>query len=455
MSLNIKDLYADPSGVEILNQKVIGTDSAQDLETRFQKRNGGELICILSATARHQKGDTISGYEGVIHDITDRKLLEEKLLQLQKMEGIGRLAGGVAHEFNNLLTPILGYTDLLLRQTHPEDESRVAMEEIHKASERAAVLTEQLLAFSHRQVVEPKILSLSELIVDAGRMLRRLIGEDVELVLLPAANIQSVEADPNQIHQILVNLVANARDAMLGGGKLTIETSNVTVHPDLGQTPDLAPGDYAMMTVADSGTGIPKEMKDHLFEPFFTTKEQGQGTGLGLATCYGIVKQSGGHIDVESDLGGTKFRVYLPAVEKAISEPIRRPEAQELIGGSEAILLAEDEPMVRKLASTILCDLGYSVLEASNGEEALRQAKDHAGSQIKLLVSDIVMPQMGGIELSEKFSSLHPDIPVILMSGYTDDVVSTRSNQGSVAAFIHKPFSPALLTQTVRDVLDQ
>ena len=264
MSLNIKDLYADPSGVEILNQKVIGTGSAQDLETRFQKRNGGELICILSATARHQKGDTISGYEGVIHDITDRKLLEEKLLQLQKMEGIGRLAGGVAHEFNNLLTPILGYTDLLLRQTHPEDESRVAMEEIHKASERAAVLTEQLLAFSHRQVVEPKILSLSELIVDAGRMLRRLIGEDVELVLLPAANIQSVEADPNQIHQILVNLVANARDAMPGGGKLTIETSNVTVHPDLGQTPDLAPGDYAMMTVADSGTGIPKEMKDHV-----------------------------------------------------------------------------------------------------------------------------------------------------------------------------------------------
>lgn len=383
--------------------------------------------------------------------------LEEQLFQFQKMESIGRLAGGVAHELNNLLTPIVGYTQLLLTQPTTGDHQRGNLEQIDRAATRASNLVQQLLTFSHRQNIEPQVLQLNDVIADVGKMLRHLIDEDIELVLLPGQEVKLVRADPSQLEQVLINLTVNARDAMPDGGKITIETTNVIKERDRGEGhQETTVGEYTVLTVSDNGIGMAEEVKDHIFEPFFTTKEQGKGTGLGLATCYGIVTQIDGYIDVYSKLGqGTSIKIYLPTVTGDISKPDQPESYNDIPPGSETILLVEDEPLVRSLIVTILQDQGYTVLEATNGEEALRVAHQHSGKEIHLLMTDIIMPRMGGVELSEKFGTLYPDARVLLMSGYNDEMALKDGSLDESIGFIPKPFTPATLARKAREVLDQ
>jgi PAS domain S-box-containing protein len=394
---------------------------------------------------------------GTLADITDRHSLEEQLLQSQKMEAMGRLAGGVAHDFNNLLTAIIGYAQLNVMSLPVGDRARRDLQEIQKAAERAASLTRQLLAFSRRQVIEPRVVKLNDLIFEMDKMLRRLIGEDIELVTLPAPDLGHIRVDPGQIEQVIVNLAVNARDAMPEGGKLRVVTENSHVSLDdprvLG---GLSAGKYVTLEVKDTGMGMTEEVKARIFEPFFTTKEPGKGTGLGLATCYGIVKQSGGHIEVDSEPGkGAKFAIYFPRIEESAAALPKRDDLGFLPQGQETVLLVEDEPSVRGLALRILQELGYSVLVASNGDEALRVLKDNEGRKIDLLLSDVVMPQLGGRELAERFRLIHPEAKIILVSGYTDDALVRQSLPEQGIAFLQKPFTPASFARKVREVLDQ
>ena len=387
----------------------------------------------------------------------ERVRAEERLSQFQKMESVGRLAGGVAHDFNNLLTAIMGYSDMSLRVAPPDSPISSHLQEIKKATERAAALTNQLLAFSRHQVIEPKVIDLNDLVINLDRMLRRLIGEDIELVTLPAANLEPAKADPGQIEQVLMNLAVNARDAMPGAGKLTIETANVTLDAEyVRKHRDASPGPHVMLVVTDTGSGMSEEVKEHIFEPFFTTKEVGKGTGLGLATCYGIIKQSGGHIEVCSEPGqGTSFKVYLPVTQDPYEPQPQIVDSSIAPQGKETVLLAEDEPLVRSMAAMILRDRGYEVLEAVNGEEALRVVQNHSGENIQLLLTDVVMPQMGGPELAEKLHAAHPDIRILFTSGYTGDYLSELKPLTIGTEFLAKPYLPDALAVKVREVLDQ
>ena len=387
----------------------------------------------------------------------ERVQAEEQLSQAQKMESVGQLAGGVAHDFSNLLTVIMGFSQLLLEEAPPESPTNNYLQEIQKATERAANLTNQLLAFSRRQVIEPKVIDLNGLVMNLDNMLRRLIGEDIELVTLPAANLEPVKADPGQIEQVLMNLAVNAQDAMGEGGKLTIETANVTL--DAGyvrQHGDASPGRHVMLTVSDTGMGMAEEVQDHIFEPFFTTKEVGKGTGLGLATCFGIVQQSGGHIEVRSEPGrGTSFKVYLPVTEEASEDQPEIVDSSSSAQGQETVLLAEDEPLVRSMAATVLRDRGYEVLQAANGEEALGAVQKHGGEGIDLLLTDVVMPQMGGPELAEKLHASHPNIKVLFISGYIGEYLSQLNTLNTGTEFLAKPYLPETLAVKVREVLDR
>ena len=387
----------------------------------------------------------------------ERVQAEEQLSQAQKMESVGQLAGGVAHDFSNLLTVIMGFSQLLLEEAPPESPTNNYLQEIQKATERAANLTNQLLAFSRRQVIEPKVIDLNGLVMNLDNMLRRLIGEDIELVTLPAANLEPVKADPGQIEQVLINLAVNAQDAMGEGGKLTIETANVTL--DAGyvrQHGDASPGRHVMLTVSDTGMGMSEEVQDYIFEPFFTTKEVGKGTGLGLATCFGIVQQSGGHIEVRSEPGrGTSFKVYLPVTEEASEDQPEIVDSSSSAQGQETVLLAEDEPLVRSMAATVLRDRGYAVLQAANGEEALGAVQKHGGEGIDLLLTDVVMPQMGGPELAEKLHASHPNIKVLFTSGYIGEYLSQLNTLNTGTEFLAKPYLPETLAVKVREVLDR
>ena len=387
----------------------------------------------------------------------ERVQAEEQLSQAQKMESVGQLAGGVAHDFNNLLTAIMGYSQLSLQETPPESPISNHLQEIQQATKRAADLTNQLLAFSRHQVIEPKVIDLNGLVMNLDNMLRRLIGEDIELVTLPAANLESVKADPGQIEQVLMNLAVNAQDAMGEGGELTIETANVTL--DAGyvrQHGDASPGRHVMLTVSDTGMGMSEEVQDHIFEPFFTTKEVGKGTGLGLATCFGIVQQSGGHIEVRSEPGrGTSFKVYLPVTEEASEDQPEIVDSSSSAQGQETVLLAEDEPLVRSMAATVLRDRGYEVLQAANGEEALGAVQKHGGEGIDLLLTDVVMPQMGGPELAEKLHASHPNIKVLFISGYIGEYLSQLNTLNTGTEFLAKPYLPETLAVKVREVLDR
>ncbi len=388
-------------------------------------------------------------------DITEHKRAEEQLRQASKMEAIGVLAGGVAHDFNNLLTIINGYAQLIMDRCPVENPNHAQLEEIVKAGDRAVALTRQLLAFGRRQVLAPKVLDLGEVVQNISRMLRRLIGEDIELVVSTRAELGRVRADPGQIEQVLMNLAVNARDAMPQGGKLTLEISNVELDEAyaLGR-PGVAPGHYVMMAVSDSGSGMDAETKAHIFEPFFTTKEKGKGTGLGLATVHGIVNQSGGHIWVYSVQGqGTTFKIYLPRLTEAEALPKESQESAPLPRGSETILLVEDEAPVRDLAAQILHQQGYKMLAYPSPEDAVRLI-ERQEVRVDLLLTDVVMPGMSGRKLAEKACALHPDLRVLFMSGYTDDTIVRHGVLEAKTAFLQKPFTSGTLARKVREALD-
>jgi PAS domain S-box-containing protein len=397
----------------------------------------------------------ITSYVAVKRDVTAHLALEAQFLQAQKLEAIGRLAGGVAHDFNNVLSVILSYAEMIASDLPPESPSRADVEEVRRAGLRAADLTRQLLAFSRRQVLETKVVNLNVHMVEVQKMLARLLGADVALTVLPATDLWNVHVDPGQVDQVLMNLAVNARDAMPRGGRLTIETTNVDLDEGYARVHHgVLPGEYVQIAVSDTGVGMDAATQARIFEPFFTTKESGKGTGLGLATVFGIVHQSGGHIWVYSEPGtGTTFKVYFPrscAVEERRSvAPTERPPA----GGTETILLVEDEDQVRQVARSILRQSGYVVLEAPNGGEALLICEQH-GAKIHLLLTDVVLPRMSGRQLAERLATLQPAMKVLFMSGYTDDAILLHGILDSGVAFIQKPLTPTSLRKKVREALD-
>ena len=403
------------------------------------------------------------GMRGVTTDITARKeaergraQLEEQLRQAQKIDSIGRLAGGVAHDFNNILTAIRGYAELMLLELAPGDPMRSSVTEISRAGERAADLTRQLLAFSRRQLLQPRVLALNSLIADSIKMLKRLLGEDIELVTLLDPELGNVKADAGQMEQVILNLAVNARDAMPQGGKLTLETRNVILQEEYAQKHfSLQPGSHIMMTISDIGCGMDPHTLSHIFEPFFTTKEPGKGTGLGLSTVYGIVQQSGGSIWVYSEPGrGTTFKIYLPRIEEPLDEAGEKRIESDNPRGSETILVVEDDEIVRKLTCQALRRYGYQVIEAANGIEALLSCEKHP-EPIPLMITDVVMPQISGPELATRLRLLHPETQVLYISGYTDDAVVRHGLLDAALYFLQKPFTPGALVHKVRDILDQ
>jgi two-component system cell cycle sensor histidine kinase/response regulator CckA len=380
---------------------------------------------------------------------------EKQLWQSQKMEAVGRLAGGVAHDFNNLLTVIKGYTELMLEDLKPSDPMRAEMDEVQKAADRAAALTRQLLAFSRRQVLAPKVVNLNYLVEDMNKLLRRLLGEDIELCTRLGGDLGSVKADPGQIEQVIMNLAVNARDAMPRGGKLTLETANIELDQAYSrQHAPVVPGSYVMLAITDTGSGIDAETLSHVFEPFFTTKEQGKGTGLGLSTVYGIVKQSGGYIWPYSEPGmGTTLKIYLPRVDEKAERAQARAQASSGLGGTETILLVEDEEGVRALTRQILQRHGYTVLEAEHGRDALLLCERYSGP-IRLLLSDVVLAQMSGRELVQRLTPLRPEMKVLYMSGYSDEAIVHHGVLAPGTAFLQKPFTTESLMRKLREVLD-
>ena len=423
-------------------------------ETRYRHRDGRLVRATVTLSLHRDVNHQPQYFIAIIEDISDRRALEEQLVQSQKMEAIGRLAGGVAHDFNNLLTAILGYSNLVLDELEPSNPARQDVNEMRKAAESAAALTQQLLAFSRKQILQPQVLDLNAAVTRADGLLQRLIGEDIALVSRLDTDLDRITADAGQIEQVILNLAINARDAMPHGGKLTIETMNVELDEAYAaKHPSSVPGPHVMLAVSDTGIGMDQETLVHVFEPFFTTKRRGEGTGLGLSTVYGIVKQSGGSIWVYSEPGrGTTFKVYFPRV--VAGAPVERVTAlTEGLHGTETVLLAEDQPEVRSVGSAVLRRYGYRVLEAANGEEALAIIRSHQG-QIHLLLSDVVMPSMNGPELARRVQAEHPGIRVLFASGYTDDAIVRHGVLDRGVAFLQKPFTPTALLKKIRELLD-
>jgi two-component system, cell cycle sensor histidine kinase and response regulator CckA len=426
------------------------------LETVRRRKDGTEVHVSVSISPIRERDGRIVGASLICRDVSERKRLERQVVQSQKMEAIGQLAGGVAHDFNNLLTIINGYSELLLNRLAPGDPMRQLLGEINRAGERAGTLTRQLLAFSRQQVLEPKVLDFNAVVSDMEKMLRRLIGEDIILTYVPSPTGERVKVDPGQLEQILMNLAVNARDAMPQGGRITIETRSVMLDELYVQChPGARSGEHALLAVSDTGCGMDDAIKAHIFEPFFTTKGPGKGTGLGLATVYGIVKQSGGCIDVYSELGrGTTFKIYFPLVREPVSVAKSYRGLRLMPHGSETVLLVEDEDAVRSLARHVLRSCGYTVLEADDGQRAVQLVEDHRGP-IDLVVSDVVMPYLGGRQLVERLAALRPGLKVLFMSGYTDDAVVRHGVLATDYAFLQKPFTPTALAQRVREVLGE
>jgi PAS domain S-box-containing protein len=454
LTMTIKDIRP-PEDVPNLLANVSRITSQHEEASIWKHRKKDGTIIDVEITAHELTFYGRPTQMVLAYDVTERRLLEEQLRQSQKMEAVGQLAGGVAHDFNNLLTVITGYSDLTLRRLDNESPFRSSLEEIKKAGERAASLTRQLLAFSRKQVLQPKVLQLNAIVADVDKMLRRLIGEDIDPLTLLEPSLGQIKADPGQVEQVILNLAVNARDAMPQGGKLTIETQNVYLDNQYARRHTaIQPGNYVMLAVSDTGCGIDAETQVRMFEPFFTTKEQGKGTGLGLSTVYGIVKQSGGHLWVYSEIGkGTTFKIYLPRIDEVIESDEARSALAELPQGRETVLLTEDEEQVRQMIQMILEMGGYRVLEAASGEEALTLFKQHEG-QIDLIMTDVVMPQMSGRELAQSLEVLHPGIKVLYMSGYTDDAIVRHGLLDQEIAFLQKPFTPDALMRKVREVLD-
>jgi two-component system cell cycle sensor histidine kinase/response regulator CckA len=423
----------------------------RSLEYRIRHKDGHWVPLESTASVVKNSGGGVEKLVIVNRDVTERKDLEKKLLLSQKLEAIGKLSGGVAHDFNNLLGVILGYSSELQKRIPPDDPYREAVDEIQNAGKRAASLTQQLLAFSRKQVFEPQILDLKTIVAEAAKMLERLIGEDIALDIVPVQQIGMVKADRGQIERVILNLAVNARDAMPQGGKITIEIADVELdetNPTLGRT--IAPGSYVMLKVTDTGCGMDAELQSHIFEPFFTTK--GQGTGLGLATVYGVVKQSGGDIAVESSPGeGATFRIYLPRVSGTAEKiHVVEPSGKTILE-HRTVLLVEDERTLRKLTRKMLSEMGLTVLEAENGLQAIEMA-ERTESPIDLLLTDIVMPGMSGWALAETLSSLRPEMRVLYMSGYPDGVIARHGIARPGITILQKPFTSDELTRRVEEV---
>ncbi len=418
------------------------------------KRKDGREIWLNDTAVIVQGSDSHPVMEGILVDITDRKLLETQLQQSRKMEAVGRLAGGIAHDFNNLLTIITGYTELALNRPTVPPDIRSDIERIDGAAGRAASLVRQLLAFSRRQVLQPKTLDLNAVVLNLDKLLRRLMDDNVEMVTRVSENTGKVKADPAQIEQVIMNLVVNARDAMPKGGRLLVETGNVELDARYAEDHvSVKPGHYVMLAVSDTGVGMDRQTIAHIFEPFYTTKESGRGTGLGLSTVYGIVKQSGGYIWVYSEIGkGSTFKVYLPRVDGPAEEPVAEHAHHDHKGGAETILLVEDEEAVRELIQTVLHEHGYDVIAARDPRHAEQLAATYS-REIHLLLTDMVMPGTSGRELASRIAPLRPDIRVLFMSGYTENVITTGGMLEKGLAFLQKPFSPGVLVEKVREVL--
>ena len=425
----------------------------QDRGSAWRHRRKDGTIFDAEVTVHAIRFDGRAARLVLARDVTEKKHLEEQLRQSQKMEAVGRLAGGVAHDFNNLLTAILGYGELLSGRLGEDKRSRRELDEIRKAGRRAASLTKQLLAFSRKQVLQPKVLDLNAVVTEIERMLHRLIGEDVELKTVLAPDLVHVKADPGQLEQVIVNLAVNSRDAMPEGGRLTLKTRNVRPAEASARDVGEAPGGYVMLSVADTGCGMDSETRARLFEPFFTTKEPGKGTGLGLATVYGIVQQSGGHVSVHSEPGrGSTFEIYLPMADGASARAGVEAADEAPRTGSETVLLVEDDEAVRELTQEVLESGGYRVLVAQDGREALALCQDT--NRIDALLTDVVMPGMSGLAVVRAVRELRPAIKVICMSGYTEHAILNDGLLATASAFIQKPFVPDALMRTLRSVLD-
>jgi len=417
-----------------------------------RRKDGTEFPLEVSLSTVESEDGTFG--IAFVSDISQRKLLEEQLIHAQKMEAVGRLAGGVAHDFNNMLTVISGYNRMLLDDLSPLDPLRGNAEEILKAADRAAALTNQLLAFSRRQIIRPRVLNPNSVLSNTQRMLQRLIGEDIQLVLNLSKDTGNMRADPQHIEQAIVNLAVNARDAMPSGGRITIETANAHLDENYTRTHlGMHPGDFVMIAMSDTGHGMDSETRRHIFEPFFTTKERGKGTGLGLATVYGMVKQSGGDIWVYSELGkGTTFKLYFPRVSDPVSESADGDANQPKALGSETVLVVEDEKAVRDLTVKMMRQLGYNVLAAANGEEAIEIGRSHTG-HIALLLTDVVMPNMSGRQVADLLLASRPGIRVLYLSGYTENTVVHHGVLEEGVSFLPKPFSREALGKKVREIL--
>ena len=435
---------------------------ARSLERTYRRKDGATFPVLVENRVLRDSEGRIIGMRSTIQDITERKkaeqeiaALQEQFRQSQRMEAIGQLAGGIAHDFNNILTIIKGYSQLSLSELKGNDPLRENIEEIQKASERAANLTHQLLAFSRRQIMDVKVLDVNTVLRDLDKMLHRIIGEDIELIRLLAEDLGRVKVDPGQIEQVIMNLAVNARDAMPKGGKLTIETANVELDGKYAlKHIAVKPGHYVMLSMSDTGCGMTPEVKDRVFEPFFTTKEKGKGTGLGLSTVYGIVKQSEGNIWVYSEPGrGTTFKIYLPRVDEPPELWKEKEVKEEITTGRETVLIVEDDESVRKMAVLVLEKKGYKVLEAKDGNEALLLCKARK-EPIHLILTDVVMPGMSGRQLVDQLRQVHQDIKSLYMSGYTDNTIVHHGVLEKGINYIQKPFTPESLVRKVREVLD-
>ena len=459
LGMNIKeyiDREADIDIIEISKEVYSKGISIKSLECRSKKKDGSKIDLEFSISPIKDREGNPIGFRGIIRDVTERKRLETQLILSQRLDAVGRLAGGVAHDFNNLMTIVIGNSDLMLMSLDKNDPLRKDVKEIKKAGDRAASLTRQLLAFSRKQALSPRVLDLNAVLTEMDKMIKRVIGEDVEIRTIYAQGLGRVKADPGQIEQVIINLAINARDAMPDGGELTIETANVDLDEAYAHKRFMVKsGSYVMLAVSDTGVGMDEEVREKIFEPFFTTKEKGKGTGLGLSTVYGIVKQSNGYIWVYSEPNqGSTFKIYLPRVMEE-AEAIEKDTGEiKIQRGSETILLVEDNDMLCDFAVKVLRKSGYTVLEARNGKEALDASARHQ-EPIQLLLTDVVMPGMNGRELARRLMSLRPEIKVMYISGYTDDAIVHHGVLEKGVFFLQKPFTPNLLLNKVREVLGE
>jgi PAS domain S-box-containing protein len=437
-------------------QKVRNGEAVSSYDTVRRRKDGTLINLSVGITPIETRDGEVVGASKYSHDITRIKKLEAQFIEAQKMEVIGQLAAGVAHDFNNILAVIMGYGDMIVSAIGPDGPVRQYAEEIQHAAKRAAGLTRQLLIFSRSQTVQLVVLNVNDEVKHMDQILRRLIDEKIEMTIVPGKETGRVRADSGYIGQVLMNLVVNARDAMPDGGKLTIATTNVTLDENYAHThAGVIPGDYVMLSVSDTGTGMTDEVKARLFEPFFTTKPLGKGTGLGLTTCQTIVQQSRGHIGVYSEIDkGTAFKVYLPRVDQPLGNDTQFIKAGPLPRGTETLMIVEDEPSLRFLARCVLEAQGYTVLCASNGEDAMRVAREHTGSPVCLVITDVIMPLMGGKVMSERLKTAYPGLKILFTSGYTDDAIAQHGLLEGGIAFLPKPYTSGLLARKVRATLD-